>query len=65
MKPGEFVAGDFEALAAYEHYKRVKSVYEALLDVFEPLKDAIKYVTPYVLAREHYADTGIERTLPR
>ncbi|RPD60390.1 glycosyltransferase family 24 protein [Lentinus tigrinus ALCF2SS1-7] len=40
IQPGEFVAGDFETLAAYEHHKRVKSVYEALFDVYEPLKDA-------------------------
>ncbi|KAI0715904.1 glycosyltransferase family 24 protein [Cerioporus squamosus] len=40
MNPGEFVAGDFETLAAYEHYTRVKSVHEALLDVYEPLEDA-------------------------
>ncbi len=37
-----FVSGDFETLAAYEHHKRVKSVHEALLDVYEPLKDASK-----------------------
>ncbi|TFK82573.1 glycosyltransferase family 24 protein [Polyporus arcularius HHB13444] len=42
MEPGKFVAGDFETLAAYEHHKRVKSVHEALLDVYEPLKDASK-----------------------
>ncbi|PIL30079.1 hypothetical protein GSI_07656 [Ganoderma sinense ZZ0214-1] len=33
IKPGEFVAGDFETLAAYEHHRRVQPVVDALLEV--------------------------------
>ncbi|TBU43432.1 glycosyltransferase family 24 protein [Dichomitus squalens] len=42
IKPGEFVAGDFETLAAYENHKRVQPVYEALLDVHKSLENATK-----------------------
>ncbi|KAI1789267.1 glycosyltransferase family 24 protein [Ganoderma leucocontextum] len=42
IKPGEFVAGDFETLAAYESHKRVKPVVDALLDVSESHRDATR-----------------------
>ncbi|EIW54691.1 glycosyltransferase family 24 protein [Trametes versicolor FP-101664 SS1] len=42
IAPGEFIAGDFESLAAYEHHKRVQPVYEALLAVHEPISEATK-----------------------
>lgn len=44
IKPGEFVAGDFETLAAYENHKRVKPVVNALLDVHESLASATRRV---------------------
>ena len=44
IKPGEFVAGDFETLAAYEHHKRVKPVVDALLDVHPSSADATRCV---------------------
>lgn len=44
IAPGEFIAGDFESLAAYEHHKRVQPVYEALLAVHEPINEATKCV---------------------
>ncbi|KAI0754012.1 glycosyltransferase family 24 protein [Daedaleopsis nitida] len=45
IKPGEFLAEDFAALATYENRKRVLPVHEALLDVYEPLKGASKEVS--------------------
>ncbi|KAH9848797.1 glycosyltransferase family 24 protein [Lenzites betulinus] len=39
MQPGEFIAGDFETLAAFEYHKRVQPVYEALLSVSESVRD--------------------------
>ncbi|KAH9887933.1 glycosyltransferase family 24 protein [Cubamyces lactineus] len=42
MPPGEFLADDFETLTAFEHFKRVQPVHEALLSVYEPLKDGSK-----------------------
>lgn len=44
IAPGEFIAGDFESLTAYEHHKRVQPVYEALLAVHEPISEATKCV---------------------
>ncbi|KAI0641470.1 glycosyltransferase family 24 protein [Trametes meyenii] len=42
MSPGEFLADDFETLAAFEHHKRVKPVHEALLAVQESLQNATR-----------------------
>ena len=42
IKPGDFVADDFETLATYENHKRVQPVYEALLHVHESLVNATK-----------------------
>lgn len=42
--PGEFIAGDFESLAAYEHHKHVQPVQEALQAVHEPIGGANKCV---------------------
>ncbi|KAI0823499.1 glycosyltransferase family 24 protein [Trametes gibbosa] len=39
MQPGEFISGDFETLAAFEHHKRVQPVHEALLSVLESVRD--------------------------
>lgn len=45
---GEFIAGDFESLAAYEHHKRVQPVHEALLAVHEHITEATKCVAAAV-----------------
>ena len=43
IQPGQFIAEDFAALAAYEHHKRTKPVLEALVDMYPPLQDAPRY----------------------
>ncbi|KAI0676218.1 glycosyltransferase family 24 protein [Trametes maxima] len=48
MNPGEFLADDFETLAAFEHHKRVKPVHEALLAVQESLQNATREVVAEV-----------------
>ncbi|KAI0367405.1 glycosyltransferase family 24 protein [Pilatotrama ljubarskyi] len=42
MRSGDFLAGDFETLATFEHYKRVQPVHEALLAVYDSVRDASK-----------------------
>ncbi|KAI8974783.1 glycosyltransferase family 24 protein [Trametes punicea] len=39
IKPGDFLAEDFETLATLEHHKRAQPVYEALLSLYEPLQE--------------------------